>query len=156
MVKTDDKSMQAYIYGGIFALSNKLQLMGDKFDPNISTKQWLLIAIISSFKDEAPTISKTAERMGSSRQNVKKMAVILEKRGFLTIVKDNVDGRIQRLELTKYCLEYFKQRYDREEKYMESLFEGFDDAALTGLFNGMRQLEKNIAEMESQDDEEEE
>lgn len=155
MEKTNEKSMQAYIYGGIFALSNKLQLLGDKFDPDISTKQWLLIAILASFKNEAPTISMTAKKIGSSRQNVKKMAAILEKSGFLKIVKDKEDGRIQRLELTKYSMEYFKQRYDREEKYMESLFEDFDETTLTGLFNGMKQLEKNISRMESQYEEEE-
>ena len=50
MDKTENKNMQAYIYGGIFTLSNKLQLLGDKFDSNISTKQWFLIAVIASFK----------------------------------------------------------------------------------------------------------
>jgi Transcriptional regulators len=153
--KTENKNMQAYIYGGIFALSNKLQLLGDKFDSNISTKQWLLIAIIANFKDEVPTISMTAEKFGSSRQNVKKMASILEKRGFLTIVKDKEDGRIQRLKLTERCIDYFKQRHEREEKYMEGLFADFDEELLTGFFRGMKQLEKNIMKMGSQNEEEE-
>lgn len=151
MDKTEDK-MQAYIYGGIFALSNKLQLLGDKFDSNISTKQWFLIAVIASFKDEAPTISMTAERVGSSRQNVKKMAVILEKKSFLTIIRDKEDSRIQRLELTKYCIDYFKNRYEREERYMESLFTNFDEALLSGLYRGMKKLEENIIIMESQNE----
>lgn len=155
MDKAENKNMQAYIYGGIFALSNKLQLLGDKFDSNISTKQWFLIAIIASFKDEAPTISMTAERIGSSRQNVKKMAALLEERGFLTIIKDKEDGRIQRLELTKCCKDYFKQRQEREEKYMEKLFADFDEGMLSGLLRGMRQLEKNIMEMEKQNEGEE-
>ncbi|MFA6940608.1 MAG: MarR family transcriptional regulator [Clostridiaceae bacterium] len=147
--------MQAYIYGGIFALSNKLQLLGDKFDPNISTKQWFLIAVIAGFKNEIPTISMTAGRVGSSRQNVKKMALILEKKGLLTIIRDKEDSRIQRLELTKYCIDYFKQRHEKEERYMESLFINFDEALLTGLFRGIKKLEENIIEMESQNEEEE-
>jgi DNA-binding MarR family transcriptional regulator len=145
--------MQAYIYGGIFGLSNKLQLLGDKFDSNISTKQWFLIAVIASFNDGAPTISMTAERVGSSRQNVKKMAVILEKKGFLTIVKDKDDSRIQRLELTKYCMDYFRQRYEKEEMYMCSLFNNFDEALLIGLFRGVKKLEENIIKMENQNEE---
>jgi Transcriptional regulators len=153
MNKTEIMNMQAYIYGGIFALSNRLQLMGDKFDANISTKQWFLIAVIASYKEALPTISMTAERAGTSRQNVKKMAVILEKCGFLKIVRDKEDGRIQRLELTSYCMEYFKQRNDREEKYLEHLFIGFDEAMLTGLFRGMKQLEENIAEIGSKNEE---
>lgn len=147
--------MQAYIYGGIFALSNKLQLLGDKFDSNISTKQWFLIAVIASFENELPTISMTAGRVGSSRQNVKKMALILEKKGFLTIIKDKEDNRIQRLKLTKYCIDYFKQRHEREERYMKSLFLNLDEALLTGLFRGMKKLEENIIRMGSQNEEEE-
>lgn len=155
MSKAEDKNMQAYIYGGIFALSNKLQLLGDKFDPNISTKQWFLIAIIASFKNEAPTISMAAERVGSSRQNVKKMAAILEKRGFLAINKDKQDGRIQRLELTKYCIDYFKQRSEREERYIENLYTDFNEALYIGLYRGMKKLEENIIRMENQNEEEE-
>lgn len=153
--KGEDRNMQAYIYAGIFALSNKLQLLGDKFDSNISIKQWLLIAIITSFKDDAPTISMTAERIGSSRQNVKKMAEILERKGFLTIIKDKEDGRIQRLMLTKYCIDYFKQRHEREEKYIDTLFADFNEEILTGLFRGMKQLEKNIMKMENKNNEKE-
>lgn len=103
------------VYGGIFALSNRLQQLGNKFDENISTKQWFLIVMILSFKEKSPTVSETAEKKGTSRQNVKKMAIILEKKGFLKILKDNYDGRIQRLELTSYCLEYFKKRNKREK-----------------------------------------
>ncbi len=154
MDQKEEKKMEAYIYGGIFALSNKLQLLGDKFDSNISTKQWFLIAIIASFKYEAPTISMTAERMGTSRQNVKKMASILERRGFLVIVKDKEDGRIQRLELTKYCTDYFEQRMESEEKYIENLFADFDEEMLLGVFKGIKQLEKNIMVLEKQNEEE--
>lgn len=154
MDKTEYKKMEAYIYGGLFALSNKLQLIGDKFDSNISTKQWFLIAVIASFQDEAPTISMTAERTGTSRQNVKKMANILEKSGFLTIVKDKEDGRIQRLELTKYCIDYFEERKESEEKYMEMLFIDFDEEMLLGVFRGMKQLEKNIMSMEKKNEDE--
>lgn len=155
MDKIESTNMQAYIYGGIFALSNKLQLLGDKFDTNISTKQWFLIAVIASFNDEAPTISMTAEKVGSSRQNVKKMAVILEKKGLLKIVKDKYDSRIQRLELTMYCTDYFRQRYEKEEIYICNLFNNFDEALLIGLFRGMKKLEENIIGMENQNEEEE-
>jgi DNA-binding MarR family transcriptional regulator len=142
--------MEAYIYGGIFALANRLQMLGDKFDSNISTKQWFLIAIISKFTDESPTISMTAERMGTSRQNVKKMANILEKKGFLEVIKDKEDGRIQRLKLTEYCLGYFEERHKREEHYIGRLFKDFDEDMLLHLIKGIKQLEKNITEIENE------
>lgn len=111
--------MKSYIYGRLFAVANRLQVLGDKFDKNLSTKQWFLIAVIESFEEEKPTISMTAERMGTSRQNVKKMADILKKKGFLEIIKDEHDARIQRLIPTQYCREYFKARGQKEEEYIE-------------------------------------
>ena len=73
------------------------------------------------------------------------MANILEKSDFLTIVKDKEDGRIQRLELTEYCVDYFEQRQESEEKYMEMLFT-FCEEMLFGYFRGMKQLKKNVKE----------
>lgn len=145
--------LRAYIYGGIFSLSNRLQLLGDRFDPHISTRQWFLIAVISSFQDEAPAISTISKRAGSSRQNVKKMAMLLEKKGFLSISRDITDSRIQRLSLTEYCKEYFSQRHEREEQYMDNLFADFDSGLLKGLYSGFLQLEQNVIRMEKQDEE---
>ena len=39
---------KAYIFGSFFSLSNKLQAIGDKFDKNLTIKQWLLV--VSIFK----------------------------------------------------------------------------------------------------------
>ena len=60
---------KAYIFGTIFTLSNKLQVLGDEFDENITTKQWLFIVGVSKFQDP-PTISEVANFIGYSRQNV--------------------------------------------------------------------------------------
>ena len=147
--------MQTYTYGGIFALANRLQLLGDKFDENISIKQWFLLAIIDTFKDEDPTISMAAERIGNSRQNVKKMAMLLEKRGFLSITKDKEDGRIQRLKLTPYCREYFKGRDKAEREYIKELYADIDNEMLTNLVKTINQLEKNIIKMESKNEKKE-
>lgn len=147
MDEIESEKMKTYIYGGMFAIANRLQVLGDKFDENISTKQWFLIAIIESFREEKPTISMTAERMGTSRQNVKKMAQILANKGFLDIVKDENDARIQRLISTKYCREYFAARANREEQYIEDLFKNFDVEMLSTMCKCLSQFEKNIEGM---------
>jgi len=137
---------KGYIYGGIFALANRLQLLGDNFDKNISVKQWFLIAVILKFK-EAPTLTQISVAIGTSRQNVKKMAVILEKQDFLTIQKDKNNATILRVSITKKCMEYFKEREKRETEYMSQLFDGFDEKLTADFFKGMCRLEKNIIEM---------
>lgn len=139
---------KAYIFGGIFTLANRLQLIGDKFDPNLTTKQWFLLAGIAQFQPKTPTISEVSAQLGSSRQNVKKMASILEREGFLVLQKDSKDARILKLCLTDKCETYFKQREAREDEFLDKLFTNFEPSLLYGLYQGLNKLAENVMEME--------
>ncbi|HBF1253026.1 TPA: MarR family transcriptional regulator, partial [Clostridioides difficile] len=80
----DDDSRKQAIFASIFVMQNKLQTTCDKLDPELTMKQWLLLAIADSV-DETLTLTKLGELMGCSRQNVKKLAIALEKKGFIQI-----------------------------------------------------------------------
>lgn len=142
---------KAYIFGAIFTLANHIQLLGDKFDKEITTKQWLLIASITKHTSP-PTISEVAGQIGYSRQNVKKMALILEREGFLVLQRDAKDARILRMLLTEKCRNHFEQREARELEFLGTLFSNFDTNKLLGLYQGMSQLAVNVTEMEKQYD----
>ena len=137
---------KAYIFGAIFALSNKLQVIGDKFDANITIKQWLFLVGISKFS-EPPTVSEVANHVGYSRQNAKRMADALQKRGYVTITRDENDARALRITRTPKCIEYFAGRGQRELKFLEEIFNGFDAELTAGFYQGLSKLEKNIARM---------
>jgi DNA-binding MarR family transcriptional regulator len=134
---------KAYIFGTIFALSNKLQVLGDEFDENITTKQWLFILGVSKF-EEAPTISEVANFIGYSRQNAKRIASDLQEIGYVIITKDKNDARAQRILLTTKCIEYFKKRDKREIEFLEKIFAGFDNEMINGIYKGLIKLEHNI------------
>lgn len=86
--------------------------------------------------------------IGNSRQNVKKMALILEKQGFVSLTKDVHDARVVRIHLTPKCTTYFQERGDKEEQFMDALFDAFDEEVTNGLYKGLIQLADNIAKME--------
>ncbi|WP_326908090.1 MarR family winged helix-turn-helix transcriptional regulator [Sedimentibacter sp. MB31-C6] len=136
-----------YIFASLFVIANRLQVLGDKLDPNLTVKQWLLIACISKC-GTAPTISEVANTIGNSRQNVKKMAVILKREGFLDLKKDSKDARILRICLTDKCQKYFKKREGTDAEFIEQLFEGFDTNLIIEVYKGIAKLDKNIEEME--------
>lgn len=146
---------KAYIFGGILTLANRLQVLGDKLDENVTLKQWLLIAVISKFGRPSPTISEVAEMIGNSRQNVKKMALILERQGFVSLMKDDDDARIFRIHLTPKCMTYFQSRSEKEVQFMDALFDAFDENLTDGLYEGVRKLADNVIRMENAHDEEE-
>lgn len=146
----DNLNEKAFIFGSIFTLANRLQVLGDKFDENLTMKQWLLLASITTINEKAPTISEIANVIGYSRQNVKKTASILEREGFITFQKDITDARILRIILTEKCEYFFKQREQRELEFLEQLYDGFDTNLVTGLFQGLTKLAENMMEMEKQ------
>ena len=139
-----DIPKQAFIYAAIHVLANRMQALGDKVDPTISTKQWFVLAAVSKFNKPPPNIGDIAKVLGTSRQNIKKMANILEQRGFLKLEKDKNDLRSIQLFLTEQCNEYFKGREQQENEYLKSIFLGMNDEELAALCGGMSKLIENI------------
>lgn len=141
-------SKQEYIFGSMFTLSNRLQRLGDNVNDYMTIKQWMLIAVIGKSEGQALPIGEVAAIIGSSHQNVKKMAIILQKQGFLTLTKNPDDGRSIIISITDYCIDYFEKRGDIEEVFLQSIFQGFDKESVTGLYNGLRLLQQNIEMLE--------
>jgi DNA-binding MarR family transcriptional regulator len=134
---------KAYIFGTIFTLSNRLQLLGDRMDPELTVKQWLFLVGVLRCGSAAPTLSEIAAYIGSSRQNVKKMALILNKQGFVSMEKDALDARALRIRLTEACKDHLKRRERLEFDFIEELFTGFAPQELSALADAVQRLEKN-------------
>ena len=66
-----------FIFASLFLLANKLQTVGDRWDETITFKQWLLLIMIIQFKGSYPTLTETAELIGTSRQNMKQLVLKL-------------------------------------------------------------------------------
>ena len=143
----EDSGEKAYIFGTMFTLSNKLQMLGDRLDKRLTVKQWLLLAGILTCGNDAPTIGEVAALIGSSRQNVKKMALILEKEGFVCLLKDSGDGRLLRVSLTAFCMEHLKQREENERHFIETLFSGFEMQELLSFSRSLTRLQNNARGM---------
>lgn len=85
------------LFGSLFVLSQHLTRRADAaLAPfGLTSKQWLLLAVLSRL--ETPTLTEAARAYGSSRQNVKQVALQLEARGFLRLRPDPIDRRATRL-----------------------------------------------------------
>ncbi len=140
---------KAYIFASIFAVSNRLQVLGDAFDKNITTKQWLFIVCVSKFS-LPPTLSEVANFVGYSRQNAKRLAAALAEQGYVTITKDQNDARALRITLTQKCKEYFAGRSDKELAFLDKIFTGFNSEVTDGFYQGISKLAENIEMMEKE------
>jgi DNA-binding MarR family transcriptional regulator len=134
---------ESFIYGAIFSLANRMQVIGDKIDPTISVKQWFVLAAVSKFNKIPPNIGDIAQILGTSRQNIKKIANILERKGYMELKKAPNDLRNIQLFLTDSCYDYFKSREKQENEYLESIFFGFDNEMLESLCKNLGKLIEN-------------
>lgn len=142
----NDLEAKGYVFGAIFALANKLQVLGDAFDSSITVKQWLFVVGVSKFS-EPPTLSEVANHIGYSRQNAKRIALALQDKGFVEVRRDEKDARALRIAVTRQSQEYFAGRGPREVEFLNQLFTGFDMELIHAVCQGLAKLDGNIREL---------
>jgi DNA-binding MarR family transcriptional regulator len=92
------------LFGSLFVLMQQLTLRVEErlASFGLTSRQWLLLGVIEkAFPGYAPTISEATAAFGTSRQNVKQVALQLERRGWLRLQPDPADARVLRLVLTE-------------------------------------------------------
>jgi DNA-binding MarR family transcriptional regulator len=126
----DDDLLQAAsdAFGGVFVLAGHLTRLTDDglADWDLTTRQWLLLAVLArGFPGRAPSLTEAAGAYGTSRQNVKQVALGLEARGWLRLAPDPRDGRAVRLELTDRVRVFDEpDGRDRGRALIEAAFNG--------------------------------
>lgn len=90
----------------------------------VTSRQWLLLALLTRRFPGAPTLSEAAEAYGTSRQNVKQLAEQLQARGFVALRADPGDARKLRIHVSPKVAEAFDTPAERarEAALLRQLF----------------------------------
>lgn len=137
------------IFGMLFKTSNSLQVYLDNLLKNdqLTAKQMFLMIVINTFGESYPTLKAVADKSSSSYQNVKQLALKLEKEGFVEILQDAEDKRKKRLRLTDKAQAYWADRNRSDQLEMDKLFSGCETGDLAMFLKVMYQLQENIDKM---------
>jgi DNA-binding MarR family transcriptional regulator len=141
------------VFGSVFFIAQKWQNLADnEIYPkiNLTIKQWMLIVILERlFEDYPPTIMQAAEAYGTSRQNLKRMALDMQKNKFIMIVQDPDDKRIQRLVLTGKHKKHFEGEFNFnwQKEFISNFFIGLEEAEIIELNDTLNKLVKRINEI---------
>lgn len=130
------------LFGMLFALTNNLQTTMDAIMPEITTKQWFILAGLSIF-NEPPTLSQLAEVCGTSHQNTKQLVLKLEAKGFVKVQKDENDNRALRISADKKAFEWQTQIQEEENAFMERLFLGTTENGIKTTLEILMKIEEN-------------
>ena len=120
------------IFAKVFYLERLWNSRGDKWfaGDGLTTKQWFLLVMVGSKFEKPPALKEVARAMKTSHQNVKSIALKLQKNGFVELLADYNDRRVTRIKLRDNVEGYFKARSAEIEKYILALFEEVDTADL--------------------------
>lgn len=80
-------------YATLFSLANKVQVKGDQSLELLTSRQHMAMVAIAHLPEDETTLNNIARKLGTTKQSVKQLITIMEKRGMLTwflAVKINV------------------------------------------------------------------
>jgi DNA-binding MarR family transcriptional regulator len=132
---TDRTQLTVEAFERLLILSHQVEVSMDRLlrQDQLTAKQFQMIATIEKKFTSPPSIMDVAQEIGTSHQNIKQLALQLEKRGYLEILRDETDRRVLRLRLTEKNAEYWKSKAPEHLRFMMGLFTSLDDRELEGF-----------------------
>ena len=135
----DDIMLKQKIFGMIFILSNKLQILGDDITGDVTLKQWFLINGIHNSNREL-NYNELSDLMGTTRQNIAKMVSALKKKGMVEVKPSKTDSRSVNIHLTNKSKEYFNTKEEMGNYLLGNIFMGLDKEELQDLVNNLEKV----------------
>jgi DNA-binding MarR family transcriptional regulator len=118
----------------VLIVANMLRSVLDRrlADDDLTTQQATILTVARVHG--APSLKQCAAAIGTSHQNVKQLALALERKGFLRIVPDAEDGRVRRLVTTKKNERYWATRDGADHEVILRAFAELSAAEARELF----------------------
>ena len=138
------------IFSTLFIAGNKLQTLFDNYIPEVSLKQFMLLSIVRQSK-EPLTFTQLGNLLGCSRQNIKKLANVLMKKGFITIQQSPHDTRAMCICPTEKADAFYVNDFAEYQEDLNYLFEVYTDKEVETLFILLSQLYTGIENLEKRD-----
>jgi DNA-binding MarR family transcriptional regulator len=141
--------MEKYILVVLFLIQQRwTYTINNEFkQDNITTKQWLMLIVLSTAFEKPPSMQEVADAMSITHQNVKQLAVRLESQGFIKIERDKNNKRILRLMPTEMANEYWAKREEDHARSIKGYFKDLNEEEVVSLFHIMGKLEKLSGKM---------
>lgn len=137
------------IFSTLFIAGNKLQTLFDSRIPQLSLKQFMLLSIVR--QAEAPlSLTKLGTLLGCSRQNVRKLADALTKKGFIVIEKSPHDPRAVQISPTEKTETYFRTEFSPYQAELQHLFAVYTEEEIATLFRLLSRMYAGIENLEKQ------
>jgi DNA-binding MarR family transcriptional regulator len=124
------------VFGGFFAIANRLQTAMDAVLPELTAKQWFLISQLELF-DGPPTLQELSSACSTTHQNTRQLVNKLAEKGFVKTTVDASDKRTIRIVMQPKCAAWGKSNELLANAFLDKLFQGMDESEIGALRKSM-------------------
>ncbi len=144
---TTTENQSKAIFSTLFIAGNKLQAVFDQRIPEVSLKQFMLLSVVRQSK-EPLSFTQLGDLLGCSRQNIKKLAEVLAKKGFVALKQSPLDPRAMCICPTEKVNDYFQNIFSQYQGELRYLFEVYTEKEIETLFVLLSKLYVGIENLE--------
>jgi DNA-binding MarR family transcriptional regulator len=126
-------SAHVQVFRLVLALAQELRtLMDRRLQPSgVTTQQAALLTAVEILGQ--PALTETARALAMTHQNVKQLATVLERKGFIEIVQDEHDARSKRLVTTRRHKAFWAQRNADDHASVAAWFADLSEKEIAAL-----------------------
>lgn len=121
------------IFNALFTVCNRLQALFDSRIPDVTLRQFMLLTALRQ-ADRPLTLTQLGGVLGCSRQNARKVADALARRGYVELTRSADDARALCAALTVQARRFFEREAARCGAELGALFAAYTEPELAELF----------------------
>jgi DNA-binding MarR family transcriptional regulator len=88
-------------YATLFSLANKLQVKGDQYLKYLTSRQLMTMIAIGHLPEDEASLNNIARKLGTTKQTVKQLVSLIEKKGYVSTVPSQRDKRAVNIVITE-------------------------------------------------------
>ena len=105
MKYANDLFLMNQAYATLFSVTNKLQVKGDQFMQDLTSRQYMAMLAAAHLKEGETTLNNIAKKLGTTKQSVKHLITAIEKKGYVVTVPSEQDKRAVNVKITDIGLQ---------------------------------------------------
>lgn len=112
-------------YATLFSLTNKIQIKGDTYIDGLTSRQMMAMVAIIHLPEEETTLNNIAKKLGTTKQNVKQLIMIIQQKGFVVMMPSVHDKRSINIKITESGKNIIMSCGEQSLKFFTDVFQHF-------------------------------
>jgi DNA-binding MarR family transcriptional regulator len=128
------------LYATLFSAANKLQIRGDQYFKDLTSRQFMTMMAILHLPEDETTLNNIAKKLGTSKQNVNKLVASIAKKGYITVMPSVQDKRAVNVKITDAGKQVILDCNEKGLGFLADVFNRFSTEEMENLWSLLKKL----------------